>query len=298
MSDTPLTNLSTALAGAMAAAAPSVVAVRSHRSASSGLVWRPDLVVTSDEALAEEGGVSVILPGGVLRAATIVGRDATTAIALLRIEGGGLTSATLDAGPIQAGAVALAIGSQDNGTPVAAFGIVALAGAPWLSMRGGEIDARIELDLRMRRHAQGGLVIDAAGRGIGMAVFGPRRRVVVIPTATIERVATRLAAHGRIAHGYLGLGMQPVALDGMPGAGVPGAGVMVMAVDAQGPAAAAGLRQGDVIVAWNGIPLGTGIRALLRALGPDSIGTTVTLSLRRGGEPIELQVTVAERAAG
>ncbi len=77
MSGTPLTNLSATLADAVAAAAPSVVAVRSHWSVSSGLAWRPDLVVTSDEALAEEGDIAVILPGGALRAAAIVGRDAT-----------------------------------------------------------------------------------------------------------------------------------------------------------------------------------------------------------------------------
>jgi len=144
----------------------------------------------------------------------------------------------------------------------------------------------------MRRQAEGGLVLNAAGHGVGMAVFGPRRRVLVIPAATIERVAARLATHGRVARGYLGLGMQPVRLDG--GAG---AGVMVMGVDVQGPAAAAGVRQGDVIVAWNGTPV-SGVQAMLRALGPDSVGTTVTLTLRRGGEPVEAIVTITERAAG
>lgn len=76
-----------------------------------------------------------------------------------------------------------------------------------------------------------------------MAVLGPRR-VLVIPTATIERVAARLETHGRIARGYLGLGLQPLRLD-------DGIGAMVMNVDKAGPAAAAGIRQGDVIVAVN-----------------------------------------------
>ncbi|WP_204280305.1 hypothetical protein, partial [Raoultella ornithinolytica] len=66
----------------------------------------------------------------------------------------------------------------------------------WQSMRGGEIDARIELDTRLRGTAEGGLVVNAAGQAFGMAVFGPRRRVLVIPSATIERVATKLESHG------------------------------------------------------------------------------------------------------
>ena len=164
-------------------------------------------------------------------------------------------------------------------------------GPAWRSLRGGEIDQRIELDLSLRRHAEGGLALDAAGRAFGMAVFGPRRRVLVIPAATIERVAARLEAHGRIARGYLGLGLQPVRLDGDAGVGA-----MAMSVDPQGPAAAAGVRQGDVIVAWNGEPVRS-VHALTRALGPESVGSVVTLSLRRGGEPVEVKVTIAERPA-
>lgn len=106
-------------------------------------------------------------------------------------------------------------------------------------MRGGQIDTKINLDIRLRRHAEGGLVLDTTGRGIGMAVFGPRRRVLVIPTATIERVADRLAIHGRIARGYLGLGLRPVRLDGEQKTGA-----MIMCVDTSGPGTVAGFVRG------------------------------------------------------
>jgi len=66
---------------------------------------------------------------------------------------------------------------------------VSFVGAAWRSFRGGEIDARIELDLSLRRAGEGGLALDASGRVFGMVVFGPRLRVLVIPAATIERVA-------------------------------------------------------------------------------------------------------------
>ncbi len=74
--------LSTALEGVVAGLAPSLVSVLSHRMRSSGFVWRPGLIVTSDEGLAEDGDVRLILPGGETVAARIAGRDATTAIAL------------------------------------------------------------------------------------------------------------------------------------------------------------------------------------------------------------------------
>ena len=185
------------------------------------------------------------------------------------------------------GALALAVGAED-GAPTVAMGVVSRSVGPWWSLRGGEINARIELDLRMRKSAEGGLAIDATGRAIGMTVFGPRRRVLVIPSATIERVAPRLEKHGHIPRGYLGLGFQLVAIEG------GGRGVMIMNVEPQGPGAKAGVHQGDIIITWNGEPI-RHVRSLLRALGPDSVGQTVTLGLRRGGETKNVPLTIAER---
>ncbi|MCC8942900.1 serine protease, partial [Bradyrhizobium sp. Arg68] len=113
------------------------------------------------------------------------------------------------------------------------------------------------------------------------------RRVLTIPGATIARVAAQLETRGRIARGYLGVGLQPVRLD-------DGFGAMVMNVDKTGPAAAAGIRQGDVIVAVNGEKL-AGVRALSRSLGPQSVGTVVELAVHRGGEPQNFKVTIGER---
>ena len=84
------------------------------------------------------------------------------------------------------------MGAED-GAPTAALGVVSRAAGAWESMRGGEIDARIELDPRLRQSAEGGLAFDVAGQAIGMAVFGPRRRVLVIPSvaaATADSVCS------------------------------------------------------------------------------------------------------------
>jgi S1-C subfamily serine protease len=283
-----LKDFSTEIARIVAGAAGWVAAVHSHRSRSSGFIWRPGLIVTADEALAEESEIAVTLPDGQTVPAKLVGRDPSTDIALLRIDRTDLAPAPLGAEGITAGALAVVVGAEEDG-PTAALGVVSRSGGPWRSLRGGEIDARLELDVALRRAAEGGLALDAAGRAFGMTVFGPRRRALVIPSATIERVAPRLESHGRIARGYLGLGLHPVAVNG-------GVGAMVVSVDADGPGAAAGVRQGDVIVAWNGEPVRR-LQSLLRALGPDSVGRTVTLGLRRAGEPAEIALTIAERPA-
>ncbi|UPT86269.1 LuxR C-terminal-related transcriptional regulator [Bradyrhizobium barranii subsp. apii] len=83
---TPLSSLSSALADVVTRTAPSVVAVHSHRSRATGFVWKPGLIVTADEALADEGDIQISLPDGSNAAATIVGRDHTTDIALLRTD--------------------------------------------------------------------------------------------------------------------------------------------------------------------------------------------------------------------
>jgi S1-C subfamily serine protease len=282
-------DLSAAFARLVGIAAPSVVAVKSAHSRSSGFFWRPGLIVTAEEALSEEGDATVTLPSGESLAARLVGRDHTTDIAVLRVERSDLPAVQLEITPLPVGALTIAVGA-DDGAPTAALGVVSRSTGPWWSLRGGEITARIELDLRMRQSAEGGLAIDATGRTIGMTVFGPRRRVLVIPSATIERVAARLEKHGHIPRGYLGLGFQLVAIEG------GGRGVMIMNVEPEGPGAKAGVHQGDTIVTWNGEPI-RHVRSLLRALGPDSVGQTVTLGLRRGGETRNIVLTIAERPA-
>ncbi|MGX4773805.1 S1C family serine protease [Bradyrhizobium guangdongense] len=281
---TALTSLSSALADVVARTAPSVVSVHSHRSRSTGFVWKTGLIVTADEALADEGEVQIVLADGSTVAATVVGRDHTTDVALLRADTA-IAPVKLAATVPALGALSVVV-STNRDAPSAALGMVSVSGKGWRSLRGGEIDARIELDVRLRPSQEGGLALNASGEPLGMAVLGPRR-VLVIPTATIERVAAQLETRGRIARGYLGLGLQPLRLD-------DGLGAMVMNVDKAGPAATAGIRQGDVIVAVNDQKL-SGVRALSRTLGPASVGTVLDVAVRRGGEPVSFKVTIGER---
>jgi len=283
-----LERLSTELAGLVVKQAPTLVSLSSDRSAASGFLWRPGLVVTADEALEEDGEIGVTFSGGTKVTGKLVGRDPTTDVALLRVLPQDIPAVALAPTTPATGSLALVVGSN-AGDPTAALGIVSRSAGPWRSLRGGAIDARIELDLTLPRPSEGGLVLDAAGRAVGMAVFGPRRRVLVIPAATIERVAAKLETDGRVPRGYLGLALQRV-----PGEASGTSGAMVMSLDPKGPGAKAGILQGDVLLAWNGNPI-RHLHALLRGLGPDSVGESVTIGLRRAGESRHVKLEIAER---
>ncbi len=284
---TEIEKVSTGLEAMVTGQAPSLVSVTSDRLQASGFVWRAGRIVTSDEGLAEDGEVRVTLAGGEVVPAQVVGRDPTTAVALLKIERSDLPPIAMAAAIPSAGALAVAVGAE-IGTPTAGLALVSLVRGPWQSMRGGEIDARVELDARLRRTTEGGVAINAAGQAFGMIVFGPRRRVLVIPAVTLGRVAAKLEAHGRIPRGYLGLGLQPVTVEG------GGSGVMVMSVDPKGPGAAADVHQGDVLLACDGKPI-AGLQPLLRSLGPDSVGRLLLVELKRGGQMHQAKLQIGER---
>lgn len=286
-----LRSLSDGLAGLVETTARHVVQVHAGgRSTPSGIVWRDGLVVTAEEALPRDEDLAVTGHDGNRHAATLAGRDPSTAIALLRVDGPGATMLPLSPGPanLRTGALVVAVGSA-GGRPLATLGVVAEAGPSWRSSEGGLIDALLRLDMRLTPRSEGGLVVDADGAPAGMAVFGPRRRALVIPTSTLERAASRLLEHGSVGRGYLGLGLQPVSLPGSDERGL-----ICLSVEPGGPAARAGLLQGDVIVALDGAPL-RDMRDLVSALGPDRVGQAVTLTLHRAGASRDVAVEVGAR---
>jgi S1-C subfamily serine protease len=290
----PLAAFSDHAAKLVERAAGSVVAVHGDgRRASSGIHWRSGIIVTAEEALERDEDIKLTLPGGRLVEATLVGRDPTTDVAVLRFQPDGLSTAqTQDPASLRAGHVVLAIGNH-QGAPLAGLGIVAVAGGPWHSLRGGTIDSLIRLDLALSPAAEGGALVDAEGRIAGMGVLGPRRRALAIPTSTVERAVDQLLAKGHVFRGYLGAGLQPVRL---PSGTQPGGrGILVVSTDPAGPAARAGLLVGDIVTAWDGKPVDR-VREVMRALGPDSVGRTVDLGLLRGGAPTALKIVIGERA--
>lgn len=288
-----LAQLSAKIVETAAAVAPSIVEIASHHSLASGFIWREGLIVTADEALSDEGQILIEFADGTERPAAVVGRDPSTDIALLRIEGAVAPSAVpaiLSQGAPRPGALVVVAAAAES-APLVSFGSAIAVGPAWRSMRGGKIDARIELDVRLRRRAEGGLAISAEGNVLGMVVRGPGGRTLVIPSATIEGAAAVLLEHGKVPRGYLGLGLHQVVVNG------GGQGAMVMSVDPNGPAAVGGILQGDIIMRWNGETVPS-VNALVRTLDHHSIGQSVSLGIRRAGADVEAAVTVATRPRG
>src|SRR5690348_837053 len=127
----------------------SIVAVHGGgRWPSSGIHRRSGIIVTAEEVLEHDESIKLTLPGGRVADASLAGRDPTTDVAVLRFQPDRLPTATTAEAPLRAGQVVLAVGNQD-GAPLAALGIVALAGGAWHSVRGGTIDSLLRLDLAL-----------------------------------------------------------------------------------------------------------------------------------------------------
>ena len=289
--------LSRHLAGIVAQCAPSVVAVSGRgRPTSSGFVWRSGIVVTASDALERDEDISVLTPGGERVSATLAGRDASTDIAVLKVPGAESPSALPRADHVSTGELALAIGRHSDG-PMASLGMIAMAGGPWQSLRGGRIDRLLRLDRGIDPRQEGGVLVNAEGRMIGMAVPGPRRGGLAIPAPTIERVAEQLLAHGRIARGYLGLGLQPVRLDEelVKASSLSSSrGLLVVSLDPNGPGRRAGMLIGDIVTAWNGETV-RNVRDVFSRLGSETVGQQIKFAVIRAGQITSANIEISER---
>ncbi|MGB6539476.1 MAG: trypsin-like peptidase domain-containing protein [Xanthobacteraceae bacterium] len=295
--DNPLAAWSDRTAQIVELAASSIVAVHGgSRWSSSGIHWRSGVIVTAEERLEGDDNIKVTLPGGRLVETSLAGRDPTTDVAVLRFQPDGLPIASIGDGSLRPGHIVLAVGNYEGG-PLAALGIIAIAGGAWHSVRGGTIDSLIRLDLALNPAAEGGALIDVRGRVVGMAVLGPRRRALAIPGSTINRAVDQLLARGHVFRGYLGASLQPVKREPASNGAQSlegGHGVLIVGLDPDGPSARAGMLVGDIVTAWDGKPIDR-VREIMRLLGPESVGRSVDLSLIRGGAPVALKVVIGER---
>lgn len=287
--------LSSALVDRVNRAAPFVVAVHAGRRQASGLLWRPDVVVASEQTLGSDPELTVA-HGGRRVGASLAGRDAGTNVAVLKLEAALPGSPPPPAGAAKVGSLALVVGADGNGAPTARLGVVHAVGGAWHSMAGGRIDALIRLDARLAAD-EGGPVLSAEGGLLGMSTSGPRGRTIVIPADTLARVVDPLLSDGRIARGWLGIGLQPVMIpDGMRQSAGRDSGLMVVSLAPSAPAEAAGMMLGDIVLDIDGTPLGRP-RALSALLGPDRIGQAVVLRVLRAGAVQAVTATVAARPA-
>ena len=287
--------LSDVLVARFAAARDSVAAVTlSERARLGAVVWRSDVLVTSEQALPGRDLLDAVLADGSSVSGKLAGRDPSTNVAVIRLDRA-VHAPTLSASAPQVGALVIAAGSDGGGHPSARLGMVNAVGPEWHSMRGGRIEARVQLDIRLAASEEGGPVFDVAGGWLGMTTFGPRGQILVIPAATVERVAPALLASGRVPRGWLGVALRPVAVpDELQQAAGEATGLMVMSLSPEGPAAKAGVVAGDIILSVDGTSARR-LRNVVGHLGGDSIGKSVSLRLIRGGAVIAVEATITER---
>ena len=292
-----LVQFSDALAARVEFTKPTAVALRlAHERYVSGIVWRPDAIVASEQSLPRRDEFEVVIAGGAVTTAKVAGRDSSTNIAVLRVQEP-LASSSITTSEARAGAVVIAIGADGTGGASARLGVVNTAGPEWHSSRGGLIDRRITLDVRLARSEEGGPIFDAAGNCIGMSTFGPRGQVLVIPAATIDRIVPTLLKDGRVARGWLGVTLQAVAVpDALRETVDQSSGLMVMSVVENGPAAQAGIVAGDIILSVDRTSTHR-FRKIARYFGSESVGRKAELRVIRSGTVITVKTTIAERPA-
>ena len=298
-----LVALSEQIASTVEQAAQSIVSVHArHRFDSSGVHWSPEIVVTADHALRRDEGIRVTLPDGSKSDAELVGRDPGTDLAVLRVKGLGIPvvdkSVTKDEKPVTTpGSIVLAVGRSKD-SAVAAFGVISNVSGPSQTWRGGKLDQVVRLDLSLHPAGAGGAVVGASGRLLGIATPALSRvSVFAIPLSTVTRVTESLLAHGRVPRGYLGVGLQPIAIPEHLKTKLnlaSSTGLIAISVEHEGPAGKAGMSIGDVLLELGG-------RATQRTenvqevLSSEPVGKKVVARILRGGSPVELEITIAER---
>jgi serine protease DegQ len=291
-------DFSNALADAVDRVSASVVRVETgRRRPATGLVWSTDgLIVTTAHSLEREEGLEVVLESGETRAATLVGADAASDIALLRSEGATLpTPERAPTDSIRRGQLVLAL-SRPGRTVRSSLGVVSALADEWRAPGGGKIERYIQTDVAVEPGFSGGPLVDASGRLIGLNSAGLlRSTALTLSVVTLERVVGALLSHGRIQRGYLGVSSTPARLpQALADSAGQRVGLVLTGLQPGGPAEHAGFVLGDVLLSLDGERLES-IGDLQAAL-EDRAARSVPARVLRAGVERELAVTPSARS--
>ena len=302
--DDVLDAYSRAVVRSVDAVGPAVVKIEVDRAGGSGVVFTPDgLVLTNNHVVEGASRLQVLLTDGRSLRADLVGRDADTDLAVIRIDasaGPSLAWATLgDSRAVRVGQVAVAIGNPYGFHHSVTTGVVSALGRSLRARSGRLMDDVIQTDAALNPGSSGGPLVTTRGEVIGIntaMIVAAQGLCFAIASNTARFVVARLIRDGRIRRSYIGVAGQNVPVPrAMARANqiAASSGVLVESVETKSPAEAAGLREGDVILSFAGEAV-TGIDDLLRRLTDDRIGQPAAITILRGGHRRQLAVVPAE----
>jgi S1-C subfamily serine protease len=281
-------------------AGPGIVAIDGRSGhTSSGIVWRPDFILTAAHTIRHDASVRVLLEPGVSVPARLAGADRQTDIALLRLDQELQTEPVQFSGDglRQLGEVTVAVARTRRGHIVVSSGVISGLMGEWRVGR-TRIDQFIRPDLTLYPGFSGGALMASDCRIIGLNTSGLLRgKPITIPSSTLLRIAGEIAAKGHVARPYIGLFMQPVhipqSLQARAGVTVEN-GLLVVHVESGGPADTGGVLLGDILLDLDGDAFNE-LDDVQEALGRKSAGQEVLASLIRGGSKLQLRIRIAER---
>ena len=293
-------SLSEEVAGRVEQASQAVVAVHGRRRISStGVHWQEGIVVTAAHSVKQKEDIAVTLPNQQMGVATLVGVDKSLDLAILKMEDAALPLLeTSDLSQTRVGHFGVAVGRGPDGSVGAILGMVGNVSEPWRRWGGSEIDQYVQIDMRLYPGYSGCPFVTDQGRGLGILTSGlSHQKTLLLPTTTIARVLGPLLEQGFVPRSFLGVGLHPVQLPETLAQELELSstqGVVVVGLEPDGPAQQAGMLVGDILIAMAGHPVETP-HAVHEALSPESVGTPMTVSLIRGGQRIEVEVTLGQR---
>lgn len=267
----------------------------------SGFVFTPDgLVLTNSHVVHKAGSITVTLTDGRRSSAELVGEDPHTDLAVLRISASNLVAASLgDSRQVRVGQLVVAIGNPYGFQCTVTTGVVSALGRSLRTRTGRLMDEIIQTDAALNPGNSGGPLVDSRGQVIGVntAVILPAQGICfAISSNTVQYVAASLIKDGRVRRSWVGIAGQNTPL---PRAMVRAHGlrtefgVLVMGLEPNSPAAQAGVKEGDIIVAFDERPV-EGIDAFHRLLTDRLIGTPSPLAVIRSGERRTLRIVPQE----
>jgi len=274
---------------------------RERHGGGSGFVFTPDgLVLTNSHVVHDASRIHLSLPDGRRFPAHLIGEDPATDLAVVRIDAPNLTVAELgDSQKLRVGQLAIAIGNPYGCQYTVTAGVVSALGRSLRSYSGRMIDDVIQTDASLNPGNSGGPLVSSDGQVIGVntaTIMGAQGLCFAIGINTAKFVASRLLTQGRIRRSYIGVEAQTVPLHrrivrfyDLP----KETGVIVLAATDGSPAQKAGLREGDVIIAFGGHPV-AGVDDLHRLLTDTQVGVKNTITVLRRTERLELKIVPHE----